>query len=79
MWVWCLSWEDNPGEGNGNLLQYSCQKNPMDTGAWWARVHGAARSWTRLSPHTLIIMILCNVSLIFHVSCSFVLLSSPLC
>ena len=49
MWVWCLSWEDNPGEGNGNLLQYSCQKNPMDTGAWWARVHGAAKSWTRLS------------------------------
>ena len=24
----------SPGEGNGNLLQYSCQKNPMDRGAW---------------------------------------------
>ena len=24
------------GEGNGNLLQYSCLENPMDRGAWWA-------------------------------------------
>ena len=29
-----------PGEGNGNLLQYCCWKNPMDRGAWWATVHG---------------------------------------
>ena len=29
-----------PGEGNGNLLQYSCLENPMDGGAWWATVHG---------------------------------------
>ena len=28
----------SPGEGNGNLLQYSCLRNPMDRGAWWARV-----------------------------------------
>ena len=27
------------GEGNGNLLQYSCLGNPMDRGAWWAIVH----------------------------------------
>ena len=33
----------SPGEGNGNLLQYSCLGNPMDRGAWWAVVHGAAR------------------------------------
>ena len=26
----------HPGEGNGNLLQYSCLENPMDRGAWWA-------------------------------------------
>ena len=26
----------SPGGGNGNSLQYSCQKNPMDRGAWWA-------------------------------------------
>ena len=31
-----------PGEGNGNPLQYSCLENPMDRGAWWATVHGAA-------------------------------------
>ena len=31
-----------PGEGNGNLLQYSCLENPMDGGAWWATVHGIA-------------------------------------
>ena len=26
------------GEGNGNPLQYSCLKNPMDRGAWWATI-----------------------------------------
>ena len=26
----------SPGEGNGNPLQYSCQENPMDSGAWQA-------------------------------------------
>ena len=42
----------SPGEGNGNLLQYSCLENPMDRGAWWATVHGVAKSWTRLSNFT---------------------------
>ena len=32
----------SPGGGNGNPLQYSCLKNPMDREAWWATVHGAA-------------------------------------
>ena len=36
------------GEGNGNLLQYSCLENPRDRGAWWATVHGVARSQTQL-------------------------------
>ena len=36
----------SPGEGNGNRLQYSCLENPMDRGAWWARVHWVAKSWT---------------------------------
>ena len=40
------------GEGNGNPLQYSCLENPMDGGAWWAAVHGVARSQTRLSYFT---------------------------
>ena len=31
-------------EGNGNPLQYSCLANPMDGGAWWAAVHGVAKS-----------------------------------
>ena len=35
-----------PGEGNGNLLQYSCLENSRDRGAWWATVHGVAKSWT---------------------------------
>ena len=39
----------SPGEGNGNPLQYSCPENPMDRGAWWATVHGVAKSLTRLS------------------------------
>ena len=41
-----------PGEGNGTPLQYSCLENPMDGGAWWAVVHGVAKSWTRLSDFT---------------------------
>ena len=36
----------SPGEGNGNPLQYSCLENPMDRGAWWATVHGVAKSQT---------------------------------
>ena len=34
----------SPGEGNGNLLQYSCLENPMDGETWWATVHGVAKS-----------------------------------
>ena len=33
------------GEGNGNPLQYFCLENPMDRGAWWAVVHGVAKTW----------------------------------
>ena len=39
----------SPGEGNGNPLQYSWLENPMDGGAWWATVHGVAKSRTQLS------------------------------
>ena len=38
---------------NGTPLQYSCLENPMDRGAWWAAVHGVAKSRTRLSDFTL--------------------------
>ena len=40
------------GEGNGTPLQSSCLENPMDGGAWWAAVHGVAKSWTRLIDFT---------------------------
>ena len=39
----------SPGEGNGNPLQYSCLENFMDTGAWWAAVHGVAKRQAQLS------------------------------
>ena len=31
------------GEGNGNLLQYSCLENSMGREVWWAKVHGVAK------------------------------------
>ena len=59
---WCLSGKESacnagdvgsipglgrsPGEGNGYPLQYSCLGNSMDKGAWWAIVHGVAKSRT---------------------------------
>ena len=42
-------WGRSPGEGNGNLLQYSCLENSMDRGAWQVTVHGVAKSWTWLN------------------------------
>ena len=42
-------WGRFPVVGNGNPLQYSCLESSMDRGAWWATVHGMAKSWTRLS------------------------------
>ena len=39
-------------ESNGTPLQYSCLENPMDRGAWWAAVHGVAKSQTGLSDFT---------------------------
>ena len=40
------------GRENGNPLQCSCLENPRDRGAWWAAVHGVAKSQTRLSNFT---------------------------
>ena len=40
-----LGSERSHGGGNGNLLQNSCQENPMDRGAWLATVHGVKRVW----------------------------------
>ena len=44
------------GEGNGTPLQYSCLEHPMGGGAWWAAVHGVAKSLTRLSDFTFTFM-----------------------
>ena len=40
-----------PGEGNGNLLLYSCLENPMDRGDWWAIVHRVSKSQTSGLAH----------------------------
>ena len=42
----------SPREGNGTPLQYSFVENPMDGGAWWAAVHGVAKSRTQLNDFT---------------------------
>ena len=36
----------SPGGGHGNPLQNYCLENPMDRRAWWAIVHGVAKSQT---------------------------------
>ena len=46
---WIPGWGEFPGEGNGNLLQYSCLENPVDGGAWRATVHWVTRYRTGLS------------------------------
>ena len=46
----------SPGEGNDNPLQYSCLENPVGGGAWRATVHGVAKSQTRLSSFTLMLL-----------------------
>ena len=47
--VQSLDQEDAPGEGNDNILQYSCLGNPIDRGALQATVHRVTKSWTQLS------------------------------
>ena len=42
--VQSLGQENILEEGNGNLLQYSCLKNPMDREAWWATVQSSQRA-----------------------------------
>ena len=54
-WVGFLLWNcfySNNREGNGTPLQYSCLANPMGGEAWWAAVHGVAKSQTQLSNFT---------------------------
>ena len=44
--VWISGWARSPGEGNGNPLQYSYLRNPMDRGAGRATIHGVPKSQT---------------------------------
>ena len=51
-WVRSLGQEDPLEEEMATPLQDSCLENPVDGGAWWATVHGVAKSRTRLSDFT---------------------------
>ena len=54
-WVRSLGWEDPLEEGKASHSRILTWRIPKDRGAWWATVHGAAKSWTRLkrlSPST---------------------------
>ena len=53
MRVGVLGWGDPLVIGNDKQLQDSCLENPMDREAWWAAVHGAVKSRTQLSTHSL--------------------------
>ena len=44
--VLSLGWEDAPEEEDGNPFQYSCLKNLIDRGAWWATIHGVTKRRT---------------------------------
>ena len=72
-WVQSLGQEDSPGEGHGNPLQCSCLGNPRDRRAWWATVHGIAKSRTRLSNTRICVFI----HIIFGWVCDIRILLSP--
>ena len=54
-WVQSLGQED-PLEKGMATLQYPCLESPMDRGAWWATVYGAAKHWTLLSYFHLVLL-----------------------
>ena len=67
----------SPGERNGNPLQYSCLKNPMDRGARQAPAHGVGKSRTQLGTHTHIrAQTWCLILLIKREVINYVLVSS---
>ena len=49
IWFLSLGQEDSLGGGNGNPFQYPCLENLMGRRAWWAAVHGVAKSQAQLS------------------------------
>ena len=48
-WVQSLGWKDPLEKEIATHPSISCLENSMDKGAWWATVHGVAKSWTQLS------------------------------
>ena len=52
----------SPGEGKGNLLQYSCMGNPMVRGAWWFTAHG-------VTEHSKLYKILQGTGIPEHLTC----------
>ena len=46
--------ERSPGVGNDNTVQYFCLKNPMDSRAWWAIIHGVGASDTAEHTHVCV-------------------------
>ena len=53
---WIPGLGQSPGEGNGYPLQHSCLENSMDRGAWWATVHGVAKSREKaMAPHSSVL------------------------
>ena len=48
-WVQSLGWEDPLEEGMATHSSIPTWRIPMDREAWWATVHGVAKSWTQLS------------------------------
>ena len=63
-----LTFYQTSGEGSGNPLQYSCLENPMDGGAWWAAVHGVAKSRTWLSDFTFTFFLFLSLNISIYVS-----------
>ena len=72
----------SPGEGNGNPLQYSCLRNPIDRGTQWATLHGVPKGWRRLCDYhsALPQWVYVSVSVPrFSPPTPFYLVSCPLC
>ena len=64
-WVQSLGWEDPLEKEMATHSRYLCLENSMDGEAWWATVHGVAKSWTQLS----------NFTFTFHFHTSFILIT----
>ena len=61
-WVQSLGRDGPLEKENGNPVQYSCLENPMDGGAWWATVHGVAKSWTQLSKRLNLVTLILTLT-----------------